>query len=180
MTPAEEDDERFYRDTESIAFPKLTDEQLALLEPLGTRRKVARGEILYKAGQRAFDLIITLAGELEVFETRDGIEQILATSHPRDFLGDVSMLMGTSALGSARVKSAEAEVLQIPAVKLRRALAEIPLIGEPIVNALIMRRRRLNRDRDFAGFRILAVADSREGRQLDDFLDKNHIPHRLI
>jgi thioredoxin reductase (NADPH) len=43
-----------------------------------------------------------------------------------------------------------------------------------------MRRRRLNRDREFAGVRILAVADSREGRQLDDFLDKNHIPHRLI
>jgi thioredoxin reductase (NADPH) len=121
-----------------------------------------------------------LKGELEAFETRDGEEQILATSHSRDFLGDVSMLMGTSALASARVKSEEAEVLQIPAPQLRRALAEMPLIGEPIVNALIMRRRRLNRDRDFAGLRILAAADSREGRQLDDFLDKNHIPHRLI
>src|SRR5213078_3867759 len=107
-------------------------------------------------------------------------EQILATSHPRDFLGDVSMLMGTSALANARVKTEEAEVLQVPARDLRRALAEIPQIGEPIVNALIMRRRRLNRDRDFAGLRILAAGDSRDGRQLDDFLDKNHIPHRLI
>jgi hypothetical protein len=33
MTTAEQD-EQFYRDTESVAFPKLTDEQLALLEPL--------------------------------------------------------------------------------------------------------------------------------------------------
>ena len=45
---------------------------------------------------------------------------------------------------------------------------------------LIMRRRRLKRDPDFAGLRILAEHDSREGRQLDDFLDKNHIPHRLV
>ena len=30
-------DEQFYRDTESIAFPKLDDRQLAMLEPLGTR-----------------------------------------------------------------------------------------------------------------------------------------------
>jgi thioredoxin reductase (NADPH) len=175
-----EDDEQFYRDTESVAFPKLTDEQLALLEPLGERRTLHRGDFVLKAGQRDFPLTITLEGAIEVFETRDGVEQILATSHPRDFLGDVSMLMGTSALGSARVKSETAEVLQIPAAKLRRALAEIPAIGEPIVNALIMRRRRLNRDRDFAGLRILAVPDSREGRQLDDFLDKNHIPHRLV
>ena len=180
MTSAEEDDERFYRDTESIAFPKLTDEQLALLEPLGTRRKLKRGDYVLKAGQREFPLTVTLKGEIEAFETRDGVEQILATSRERDFLGDVSMLMGTSALASARVKSQEAEVLQIPAPQLRRALAELPQIGEPIVNALIMRRRRLNRDRDFAGLRILALADSREGRQLDDFLDKNHIPHRLI
>jgi thioredoxin reductase (NADPH) len=179
MTTAEQD-EQFYRDTETVAFPKLSDEQLALLEPLGKRRKARRGEILYKAGQREFDLIITLAGELEVVETRDGVEQVLATSQARDFLGDVSMLMGTSALATSRVKSEEAEVLQIPAAQLRRALAEIPAIGEPIVNALIMRRRRLNRDRDFAGLRILALVDSRDGRQLDDFLDKNHIPHRLI
>src|SRR3954469_18414143 len=180
MTPAEEDDEHFYRDTETIAFPKLTDEQLALLEPLGTRRRLRRGDLVYKAGQREFPLTVTLEGELEAFETRDGVEQTLATSHPREFLGDVSMLQGTSALASARVKSEEAEVLQVPAAKLRRALAEMPKIGEPIVNALIMRRLRLKRDKEFDGLRILAEADSREGRQLDDFLEKNHIPHRLV
>jgi thioredoxin reductase (NADPH) len=43
-----------------------------------------------------------------------------------------------------------------------------------------MRRRRLRRDREFAGLRVLATRGAREGRQLDDFLDKNHIPHRLI
>jgi thioredoxin reductase (NADPH) len=179
MTGAEED-EQFYRDTERIAFPKLTDEQLALLEPLGKRRTARRGELLYKAGQREFDLIITLQGEVEVFENRDGAEQILATSHPRDFLGDVSMLMGTSALATARVKSEEAEVLQVPAAQLRRALAEMPSVGETILNALIMRRRRLNRDKEFAGLRVLSLPDSKDGRQLDDFLDKNHIPHRLV
>ncbi|HKP04600.1 MAG TPA: FAD-dependent oxidoreductase [Chthoniobacterales bacterium] len=180
MTRTEEEDERFYRDTEAIAFPKLTDEQLALLEPLGTRRNLKRGDIVLKAGQREFPLTVVLEGELEAFETRDGEEQILATAGPRDFLGDVSMLQGTSALASARVKSEDAEVLQVPAQKLRRALAEMPKIGEPIVNALIMRRVRLKRDKEFAGLRILAEPDSRAGRQLDDFLDKNHIPHRLI
>jgi len=37
-----ERDEQFYRDTESIAFPKLDDRQLAMLEPLGKRR-IVRG-----------------------------------------------------------------------------------------------------------------------------------------
>ena len=47
MRASEEDDEQFYRDTERIAFPQLSDEQLATLESLGTRRKVRRVEIIY-------------------------------------------------------------------------------------------------------------------------------------
>src|SRR4030095_11828989 len=175
----EEQDEQFYRDTESIAFPKLNDYQLSLLEPLGERRVMKRGEVLFKVGQRDLGLAIVLRGELEAFETRDDTEYNLATAGEREFMGDVSMLQGTSILGSSRVTSEEAEILHIPAAELRRALAEIPAVSKTIVDALIMRRRRISRDRVFAGFRVLA-ADDRDGHQIDDFLDKNHIPHRLI
>ncbi len=176
----EQQDEQFYRDTESIAFPKLNDHQLSLLEPLGERRVMKRGDMLFKAGQRDLGLAIVLRGQFEAFETRDGTEYNLATAHERDFIGDVSMLQGTSILGSSRVTSDEAEILHIPAAELRRALAEIPAVSKTIVDALIMRRRRLRRDREFAGMRILAGRDARDGHQLDDFLDKNRIPHRLV
>jgi thioredoxin reductase (NADPH) len=176
----EEQDEQFYRDTESIAFPKLNDHQLSLLEPLGERRVLKRGDVLFKAGQRDLGLAIVLRGEIDAFETRDGTEYNLATARERDFMGDVSMLQGTSILGSARVTSEETEILYIPAGKLRRALAEIPAVSKTIVDALIMRRRRLRRDRVFAGMRVLANRDARDGHQLDDFLDKNRIPHRLV
>jgi thioredoxin reductase (NADPH) len=180
MTPAEQEDERFYRDTESVAFPKLDDRQLSLLEPLGERRVLKRGDLVYKAGQRDLGLAIVLRGEIQAFEQRDDTEQILATAHERDFLGDVAMLQGTSALASARVTSPECEILYIPAANLQRAFAELPGVSATIVNALIMRRRRLRRDPEFAGLRVLAARGDRDGRQLDDFLDKNHIPHRLI
>src|SRR5881227_3428525 len=174
----EEQDDQFYRDTEAAAFPKLDDYQLSLLEPLGQRRVLKRGDTIFKAGQRDLGLTIVLRGELEVFEERDGTEQILATAVSRDFTGDVSMLQGTSALATVRVTSDESEVLHVPAAELRRALAEIPAVSTTIVNALIMRRRRLSRDRQFAGFRVLARAEDRGGHEIDDFLDKNHVPHR--
>jgi thioredoxin reductase (NADPH) len=173
-------DDQFYRDTESVAFAKLDDHQLSLLEPLGQRRVVKRGEVVYKAGQRDVGLTVVLRGEIQVFERRDDIEQELAVAHERDFIGDVAMLQGTSTLATARVTSDEAEILYVPADKLRRALAELPRVSKPIVEALIMRRRRLRRDREFAGLRVLAARGARDGHQLDDFLDKNHIPHRLI
>jgi len=175
-----DNDEQFYRDTESVAFPKLNDRQLGMLEPLGSRRLLRRGEILFKAGQRDLGLTVILRGGLEVFESRDGEEQILGTPGPRDFVGDVAMLMGTAALASARGKADESEILEVPAAAVRRALAELPGVSEPIVRAFIMRRQRLRRDREFAGLRIVAQEGSREGNQLHDFLDKNHIPHRLI
>jgi len=176
----EQQDEQFYRDTESVAFPKLDDHQLSLLQPLAQRRVVKRGDVVYKAGQRDLGLTIVLRGEIQVVEQRDGIEQELAIAHERDFIGDVAMLQGTSALATARVMSDDAEILHVPAAELRRALAELPGVSKPIVDALIMRRRRLRRDREFAGLRVLAARGARDGHQLDDFLDKNHIPHRLI
>jgi thioredoxin reductase (NADPH) len=176
----QEEDEQFYRDTESVAFVKISDRQLAQLDRLGKRRMLRQGEFVYKAGQRNLGLTVVLSGELEVFEARDGAEQILATPGPRDFLGDVSMLNGNSALASVRGKATESEILEVPATELRRALAELPGLGGPLVRAFIMRRQRLLRDREFTGLRVVAQRDSREGHQLDDFLDKNHIPHRLL
>ncbi len=176
----EERDEQFYRDTETVAHFKLDDRQLAILEPLGTRRVARRGELILKAGQRDLPLIVVLSGEVEVFEARESHEQILRTAREREFIGEVGMLTGTAALASARAKTEECGILEVPAERLRHALAELPGVGEPIVRAFIMRRRRLERDKEFAGLRIVAQDGSREGRRLDDFLDKNHIPHRLI
>src|SRR5207253_2880388 len=90
-----DNDEQFYRDTESVAFPKLDDRQLAMLEPLGKRRILRRGEMLFKAGQRDLGLTVILSGGMEVFESRDGQEQILGSPGPRDFVGDVAMPVGS-------------------------------------------------------------------------------------
>src|ERR1700710_2850065 len=97
-------DAQFYRDTESVAFPKLDDRQLAMLEPLGRRRIVRAGEVIIRAGQRDYPMAGVLSGALEVFDLRDGQEQILAEPGPRDFVGDIAMLNGTSAVGNTRGK----------------------------------------------------------------------------
>lgn len=175
-----EADERFYRDTESVAFPDLDDHQLGLLEELGTRRTVQAGEVIIRAGEREFPMAVVMTGLLEAYETREGVEQILATPGPRSFLGDVSMLTGTASIASVRGKAEESEVLFIPAAAFKRALADLPGVGEVIVQAFMMRRQRLLRDREFAGLRIVADTGCSVGHRMDDFLDKNHIPHRLI
>src|SRR4029077_1746919 len=134
---------------------KLDDRQLAMLEPLGRTRLLRCGEVGVKAGPRGPGLTVILRGEVEVFELRDGQEQILATAGPRDFVGDVAMLMGTAALATARGKADESEILQVPVERLGQALADLPGVSEPIVRAFIMRRKRLQRDGLFAGLRVV-------------------------
>ena len=177
----DEQDEQFYRDTESIAFPKLNDHQLSLLEPLGERRVMKRGDVLFKAGQR--DLGTSNCFARRTRSVRDARRTPNITWLTRASVISWATYRCCRARRSSvrhRVTSEEAEILHIPAAELRRALAEIPAVSKTIVDALIMRRRRLRRDREFAGMRVLASRNARDGHQLDDFLDKNRIPHRLI
>src|SRR5580704_11822149 len=113
-----EQDEQFYRDTESVAHPKLDDRQLAMLEPLGVRRVLRPGELVYRAGQRDVGLIVVLRGAVEAFEARDGHQQILGTIGPRNFAGDVAALMGTASVASVRGGAEESEILEVPAKRL--------------------------------------------------------------
>jgi thioredoxin reductase (NADPH) len=176
----EEKDEQFYRDTQSVAFPELDDTQLALLEPLGVRRTIRQGELLARAGQRDAPIAVVLSGELEAFEPRDGGEYILGTCRPRQFSGDVAILNGTSSIATMRGKAEESLILEIPAEQVRHTMAEWPTVGESIVQAFIMRRERLRRDKVFAGLRVVAEQGCREALRIHDFLDKNRMPHRVI
>ena len=140
----DDQDEQFYRDTEAVAFPKLDDRQLALLEPLGQRRSLKGGDILFKAGQRDLGMTVVISGELDAYEARDGEELSLATVGPRSFVGEISMLTGNATLVNVRCKSDKAEVLTVGAAELRQALSGLPGLGEVIVSALMMRRTRLH------------------------------------
>lgn len=133
------EDEQFYRDTEVVAFPKISDRQLALLEPLGERLTLRRGELIFRAGQRDLARRYPSARGQSLRNSRRDRADSRFTGQAR-FYRHVAMLQGTSALASARVKSEEAEILQVPAGAVRRALAGLPGVADPVVNAFIMRR----------------------------------------
>src|SRR5258708_21426676 len=103
--PEIDEDEQFYSDTQNIAHPKLNDQQLAMLEQVGTRRVVRRGELVIKAGQRNLGLTAVFHGELEGFQTPDGQELVLPDPRPPQFFRGVSMLLGTAALANSPRKA---------------------------------------------------------------------------
>jgi thioredoxin reductase (NADPH) len=174
------DDTDFPPELKAVAFPKLGDAQVSALASVGTRRTLADGAFLFHTGDTTLSLFVLLSGEVEIFELHNGRENLVVVSGPRDFVGDVSTLIGGAAVISARCRGA-VELIEVAAHDLRRVLAEMTLVSEPIVRAFMVRRSRLEAGiHGFIGLQVIGEVDSPEAFRLHDFLTKNRIPHRFI
>lgn len=82
--------------TNPVAYPRLSDAQLARLCAYGTPQAVEAGEILYGPGDATYDLIVAEDATVEIVQpaTRDGPEESLVRFGPGSFLGELNMLTG--------------------------------------------------------------------------------------
>ena len=78
---------------EEVAFPRLTQAELALVRPLASVRDYADGEILFKAGQAEIDLYIVESGQIEIQNPTDG-HRVIVAHDPGQFSGDIDLLTG--------------------------------------------------------------------------------------
>ena len=59
---------------DAVAFPTLTDADLAVMDKLGTRRPMAAGEYLYREGDATYDFIVVVSGAIDMVVSRRGRE----------------------------------------------------------------------------------------------------------
>ena len=63
MSPALDGDAPVETADRSGAFPRLDDGQLAALEAIGERRRVQRGEVLFREGDAHYDFFVDPGGQ---------------------------------------------------------------------------------------------------------------------
>src|SRR5213594_1742521 len=74
-------------------FPKLSEPQIARLVPLGARRRVGEGQVIFDQGAVEPSLFVVLEGRLEVVSpTCDG-ETHITVHQPGQFTGELTRLM---------------------------------------------------------------------------------------
>jgi thioredoxin reductase (NADPH) len=80
----------------SEADPELNDGQLATLARFGTSELVAAGDVVYRTGEVANDLVIVESAAVEIVReaTPGEDETVVFTRGPRGFLGEVNLLTG--------------------------------------------------------------------------------------
>ena len=88
--------------------PELTDAQWDRLLRYGEPVDVTTGDVLFRSGDRWYDLILVESGEVEV--VRDALpwvdESVIATVGPRMFVGELGLLNGQRAFLTARASEA--------------------------------------------------------------------------
>ena len=163
---------------EEIAFPVLSDSDLAIFRRRGHPRTVRAGDILFSEGDRNFCFYIVVEGAIAIVEHSSGDERLVKLHGPSEFTGDVDMLSGRRALITARVEQ-DGSLLELNTDELRTTIDENPELTEKVVKAFLMRRTLLI-SRGFEGAKIIGSRFSPDAHRLRDFATRNAIPFRFI
>ena len=162
---------------QSSAFPTLADDQIGFLRRYGEVRKVEPGQVLFREGDRSYDFIVILEGEVEIVDNFEGEARTIAVHGARRFLGEMNMLTGQSVYLSAVMRES-GEVLAIPPEKLKAIITEEPTLSDIILKAFLARRSVLMRVG--TGLRIVGSRRSKDALRLREFAVRNRLPHRWI
>ncbi len=159
--------------TETVAFPQLTDAELALVRPLATARNYADGEVVFKAGQADIDLFIVESGAIEIQNPTDG-HRVIVVHEPGQFSGDVDLLTRRPVMVTG-VARGQTQVLCVPGDHLRTLLNRVPSLGEKLMMAFTRRRELLSQS-GVAGLRVVGPGKCRDTNTVREFLYKNFVP----
>lgn len=157
------------------AYPRLTDDQIAILRSCGQVRPVREGEQLFRAGEPSGEFFVVLSGTVAVVEDHGDKEHVVQLHGPHSFLGELGVLEGQRAFLSAVVRT-PGEVLAVGPAALRDLLSREPALGDVILRAYLLRRTMLAGAG--TGFRIIGSAFSPDTRRLLEFAARNRLPHR--
>jgi thioredoxin reductase (NADPH) len=161
-----------------IAFPVLSDRDIQALKSRGRVREVRAGEELFAEHELNFPFFVVIEGGIEIVEHTSGTPNTVVIHQQGEFTGDVDMLTGRASLVQGRA-TADGRVVQLGRDDLRRAVDELPELGETLMKAFLMRRRLLL-EGGFEGVRIIGSRFSPEAHRLRDFATRNGIPYRFL
>jgi CRP/FNR family transcriptional regulator, cyclic AMP receptor protein len=125
-------------------FAELSEEELSRVASVAIPRSFPKGVRVFHEGDDSDACYVVRSGDLRVTrEHSDGRAIALATLGSGDFFGELAMLDGGSRSASVETL-ADAELLALPAVDMRRVIAAHGDIAAKLIVALTRRLRETN------------------------------------
>jgi thioredoxin reductase (NADPH) len=161
-----------------VAFPVLSRADIIALTARGKPREVHAGDTLFTEGERNRSFFVVLDGAVEILEHSRGEPHQVTVHHSGQFTGDIDVFNGRPALVTGRAIE-DGRLVELSPGDLRRAVDELPDLGDIIINAFL-RRRELMNQAGFEGVKIIGSRFSQSAHRLRDFAQRNVIPYRFM
>jgi len=161
-----------------VAFPVLSPTDMAAISARGRQRPMHAGDILFAEGDRNRSFFVIVDGAVEIVEHSRGTPHLITVHRSGQFTGDIDVLSGRAVLVTGRAID-DGTVVELDAAGLRRAVDELPELGDTIIKAFL-RRRELIRADGFEGVKIIGSRFSPDAHRLRDFAQRNAVPYRFM
>ena len=168
--------------TDATAFPTLTAEQLARVEPFATRDVVEAGEYAFVEGQATYDLVVILDGGFSIVRRSlaDHEGTVVVAQHgPGRFLGELNLLTGERTMYAARADE-RSEILRVGHDALRRLMASDTELADLLFAAFVARREALRGGEGAKVLRIIGSRYSPLALDLRSFARRRRLAHTWI
>lgn len=163
---------------ESVAFPRLSAEELADARSCGCTETYPAGHGLIEVGQRPVDCFIIVRGRVAVIDTSRGRERLVVVHGAGAIIGDINALAGRPAVATCRCTE-ETEAIRLCAADVRRLLVLSGSLSEKWI-AAFLRRRELLLASGFEGLRLFGPGTDRATLHLSEFLHRNGVAHHWL
>ncbi|HEU0181167.1 MAG TPA: FAD-dependent oxidoreductase [Agromyces mariniharenae] len=161
--------------------PDLTDSQWARLVSHGVPVDVAVGDMLFRTGDRWYDLILVESGAVEV--VRDALpwvgETSIVTLGPRTFVGELGLLNGQRAFLSARATEG-GRMYRVDHAALQRLMAEDDELCDLLLRTLWARRDFLRRGPAALSLKIVGTQRSAAATALRRYAERLELAHTWV
>ena len=164
---------------DTTTSPELDDDQIAFLDALGTRRRVAAGEVLFSPADASYDFVVIVSGSVQILAGHGDDQTVVVVHAARRFLGEVSLLTRQRPYFTARVHDA-AEVIEVPAEVFRSQVASDARVSDVILEAFLARRTALLTSAAADTLQIVGSRYSPGSLALREYAARNRLPHRWI
>jgi thioredoxin reductase (NADPH) len=156
-------------------FPKLTQDQIARIAPLGETREVSRGQVLFSQGDTGCPFFVLIRGTMEVVNPSEQGDTVVVVHEPGEFTGETNLLSGRRSLVTGRML-ADGTVLAFPPSALRTVVERDPELSDIFMRAFILRRVALIAGR-LGDVVLLGSRHSADTLRLQEFLTRNGHPY---
>jgi thioredoxin reductase (NADPH) len=158
-------------------FPKLNEQQLELLAPLGHMHETEVDEVLFRDGDARYDPMIVLAGRVAVLEGSGAAMRLLVDQSAGDLMVELNLFTGQP-VGATGIVREAGSVLVVPAEAFRALVGRELVFGDFVLQMLFRRRQAL--ERLLVGIRIVGSRFDRDTHRLREFAARNRIAHEWV